>query len=136
MSDETTQNIVEEFKGSITNGEVQISLNRFMDILEENDRLKNQNRELTVEYDKNPWRKWEHFAHTVDSWRIIPRILMVFYMWMLYSSVTWFQSLSELARGEQVGATDNEAMLISVVVGAGAAWFGAYVATGGKGRGE
>lgn len=125
MADSEKTNIIEEFKGSISDGEVQIKLDRFMDILDENAKLKAENDGLISTNNINPYQRWVHLAHTLDAWRIIPRALMVFYMWMLYSSVTWFQATSD--------PTTEQSALISVVVGAGAAWFGFYVKTRGDG---
>tara|TARA_B110001454_G_scaffold213311_1_gene231270 strand:+ start:2073 stop:2381 length:309 start_codon:yes stop_codon:yes gene_type:complete len=61
-------------------------------------------------------------ARAVDSWRIFPRIFITTYIILLYKVVVWFMAL-ETPNFEQSG-------LVSIVVGAGAAWFGLYV--GGK----
>ena len=131
---ETGSGMASGFSGDFARNEVQLDLEKFLDLMKQNNTLEARVKELEAAVEANPWEKWKHLASAFDSWRVIPRALMVFYMWLLYSSVTWFQSLSDKIRLDQVGATDNEAMLISVVVGAGAAWFGAYVATGGKGK--
>jgi hypothetical protein len=46
------------------------------------------------------------------------------YIYLLYKSATWFMALPE--------PTMEQAGLISVIVGAGAAWFGLYAGTGKK----
>ena len=54
-------------------------------------------------------------AKAVDSWRIFPRISLTTYIILLYKCVIWYMELPD-----QYGAIG----LISIVVGAGAAWFG------------
>jgi len=70
----------------------------------------------------NPFAKWIHLAHAVDSWRIFPRIFITTYIVLLYKSVLWYMELPN--------PTLEQSGLISIVVGAGAAWFGLY--TGSK----
>ena len=55
----------------------------------------------------------------LDSWRIIPRLLILAYMIVFYQTCNWFMSLSD--------PNNAQAGFVSVVVGAGAAWFGLYV---------
>ena len=62
-----------------------------------------------------------HLAKAIDAWRIFPRIFLTTYIVLLYKSVIWFMELPDPSL-EQSG-------LISVVVGAGAAWFGLYAGT-------
>ena len=66
----------------------------------------------------NPYAKIIHLARAVDSWRIFPRIFITTYIVLLYKSVIWFMELPN--------PTLEQSGLISVVVGAGAAWFGLY----------
>jgi len=73
----------------------------------------------TKDLGPNPFVKWVHLAKTIDSWRIFPRIFITVYIILLYQVVNWFMSLSD-PNMEQSG-------LVSIVVGAGAAWFGLYV---------
>ena len=63
----------------------------------------------------------------LDSWRIVPRLLILSYMIVFYQTCNWFMNL-DLPNNAQAG-------FVSVVVGAGAAWFGLYV-NGGKSRVE
>ena len=70
----------------------------------------------------NPFAKWIHLAHAVDSWRIFPRIFILTYIVLLHKSVLWYMELPN--------PTLEQSGLISIVVGAGAAWFGLY--TGSK----
>jgi len=67
----------------------------------------------------NPYKKWIYLAQAVDSWRIWPRAFMTVYIILVYKVVTWFMDIPE--------PNMNQAGLISVIVGAGAAWFGLYL---------
>ena len=75
----------------------------------------------TVDSSKNPWQKWIFLAQAVDAWRIFPRAFLSIYMFLLYFATFWFMDLPDPSL-EQSG-------LISVLVGAGAAWFGLYAGT-------
>lgn len=66
----------------------------------------------------NPYAKIIHLARAVDAWRIFPRLFLTVYIILLYKTVIWYMELPDPSM-EQSG-------LISVVVGAGAAWFGLY----------
>ena len=58
-------------------------------------------------------------AGLLDKFRVIPRLVMLAYIFAFYKSVTWFMQL--------VDPTNAQAMFISSIVGAGAAFFGLYV---------
>ena len=73
---------------------------------------------------QNPYQKWIHLARAVDSWRIFPRLFLSVYIFLLYYSTMWFMSLED--------PTLEQSGLISIIVGAGAAWFGLYAGTGKK----
>ena len=66
----------------------------------------------------NQYQRWIDLAHMVDQWRIFPRVFITTYIYLLYKVVIWYMNLSAPSM-EQSG-------LVSVVVGAGAAWFGLY----------
>ena len=72
----------------------------------------------------NPYAKVIHLARAVDSWRIFPRIFISTYIYLLYKVVLWYMAL-EAPSMEQSG-------LVSIVVGAGAAWFGLYTGSRSK----
>ena len=55
----------------------------------------------------------------LSNWRTVPRLMMVLYGFAFYEVVTWFMALDN--------PNNAQAGLVSVVVGAGAAWFGLYV---------
>ena len=55
----------------------------------------------------------------LSAWRIIPRLLILSYMIVFYQTCNWFMSLPD--------PNNAQAGFVSVVVGAGAAWFGLYV---------
>lgn len=78
----------------------------------------------TKNINDNPYSKWIHLAHAFDAWRPFPRMFIVLYLYMVYRVIEWYIALPDPSM-EQSG-------LISVVVGAGAAWFGLYVSSGGK----
>jgi len=81
----------------------------------------------TVELGINPYQKWIHLARAVDAWRIFPRLFLTVYIFLLYYSTMWFMSLPDPSL-EQSG-------LISIIVGAGAAWFGLYAGTSNSSKG-
>jgi len=64
----------------------------------------------------------EAFPYWFDKLRIFPRIFIIVYIYMFYDVVQWFMSLQE--------PNMAQAGLVSVVTGAGAAWFGLYVNSG------
>jgi len=55
----------------------------------------------------------------LSAWRIIPRLLILSYMIVFYQTCNWFMDLAD--------PNNAQAGFVSVVVGAGAAWFGLYV---------
>ena len=55
----------------------------------------------------------------LDKLRIFPRLFITVYIWMFYDVVQWFMALP--------APTNQQAGLVSIIVGAGAAWFGLYV---------
>ena len=67
--------------------------------------------------DEPTW--YNKLAGMLDKFRIIPRLVMIAYCWAFYASVNWFMHLSD--------PTNSQAMFISTIVGAGAAFFGLYV---------
>jgi len=69
----------------------------------------------------NPYVKVIHLARAMDAWRIFPRIFITTYIVLLYKCVIWFMALPN--------PTLEQSGLISVVVGAGAAWFGLYTSS-------
>ena len=72
----------------------------------------------------NPYAKIIHMARAVDSWRIFPRIFITTYIILLYKCVIWYMNLPN--------PTMEQSGLISIVVGAGAAWFGLYTGSSKK----
>ena len=65
------------------------------------------------------WHKW---AEVIDSFRIFPRLLIITYIVLILTGAFWFMGL--------VDPTATQAGFMSVLVGAGAAWFGLYVNSG------
>jgi hypothetical protein len=72
----------------------------------------------------NPYARWIHLARAVDAWRIFPRAFLTVYIVLVYKTVIWYMGLDAPSM-EQSG-------LISIVVGAGAAWFGLYTGSSKK----
>ena len=70
---------------------------------------------------ENPWQRGIWLAQMIDSWRIFPRMFLSVYIFLLYYSTIWFMELPE--------PTLEQSGLISIIVGAGAAWFGLYAGT-------
>jgi hypothetical protein len=60
----------------------------------------------------------------MDQFRVIPRLIMLAYIYAFYSSTTWFMALAD--------PTNSQAAFISTIVGAGAAFFGLYVGKAGS----
>jgi hypothetical protein len=118
----------DRFSGDMSRNEVEIDLKKFMEMVTENNDLKREIFELTNEDRKNPWQKWVFAAKTIDAWRIIPRLFLGIYMYLLYYATFWFMDLAEPSL-EQSG-------LISILVGAGAAWFGLYTSSAAKEHGD
>ena len=114
------------FGGDMDRNEVEIDLSKFMALLQEQSTLKDRIRELEDEGTKNPHQRWIFLAQAIDSWRIFPRAFLSVYMYLLYYTTFWFMDL-EAPSFEQSG-------LISIVVGAGAAWFGLYAGTSGSSK--
>ena len=115
-----------QFAGDMDRNEVEMDLNKFMAMIEEIGQLKDKIRDLEDVKNNNPYQKWIFVAQAVDSWRIFPRAFLTVYIFLLYYTVMWFMELPEPSF-EQSG-------LISIVVGAGAAWFGLYAGTSGSSK--
>ena len=118
MSDEQDYHPSSRFGGDMSRNEVEMDFFKFMEMLQENASLKDRIRELEDVKNDNPYQKFIFVAQAIDSWRIIPRAFLAVYMYLLYFTTFWFMDLPDPSF-EQSG-------LISIVVGAGAAWFGLY----------
>ena len=75
----------------------------------------------TVDSSKNIYQGLIDLAKAVDSWRIFPRVFITTYIFLLYKVVIWYMELN--------APTMEQSGLVSIVVGAGAAWFGLYTGT-------
>ena len=115
------------FSGDMDRNEVEMDLNKFMDMIKEISDLKDKIRDLESDVNVNPHQRWIHLAKAVDSWRIFPRAFLTVYIILLYKCTIWFMALPQPSF-EQSG-------LISIVVGAGAAWFGLYAGTTNSSKG-
>ena len=112
----------EQFQGDMSRNEVEIALNKFMSMVSEIGELKAKimEMEMALEPD-NPWQRWIWLSNMVDAWRKFPRAFLSVYMFLLYYCTIWFMELPE--------PTLEQSGLVSIIVGAGAAWFGLYAGT-------
>ena len=109
----------ERFSGDMSRNEVELDLNKFMAMVTEIGELKAKIMELENDKEpENPWQKWIWLSGMIDAWRIFPRMFLTVYIVLLYKCTIWFMELP--------APTFEQSGLISIVVGAGAAWFGLY----------
>lgn len=80
----------------------------------------------TVDSSKNRYQGLIDLARAVDSWRIFPRVFITTYIFLLYKVVIWYMALQS--------PTMEQSGLVSIVVGAGAAWFGLYTGSSKKSK--
>ena len=111
----------ERFSGDMSRNEVEIDLNKFMEMIQENNELKQKIFMLENEDKVNPWQRWIHLSAMIDAWRIFPRAFLSVYIFLLSYATMWFMELPD--------PTLEQSGLISIIVGAGAAWFGLYAGT-------
>ena len=64
-------------------------------------------------------KTWYNLAEGFDKWRVFPRLLITLYGIAFYRTTEWFMTLPD--------PTNAQSAFVSVIVGAGAAWFGLYV---------
>lgn len=112
----------DRFQGDMSRNEVEIDLNKFMAMVSEIGELKQTIMEMENEKEpENPYQKWIWLSNMIDAWRIFPRAFLSVYIFLLYYATMWFMELPD--------PTLEQSGLISVIVGAGAAWFGLYAGT-------
>jgi len=112
----------ERFSGDMSRNEVEIDLNKFMAMVSEIGELKQTIMEMENEREpENPYQRWIWLSNMIDAWRIFPRAFLSVYIFLLYYATMWFMDLPE--------PTLEQSGLISIIVGAGAAWFGLYAGT-------
>jgi hypothetical protein len=112
----------ESSHGDMSRHEVELDLNKFMAMVQEIGELKAKIMEMEMALEpENPWQKYIWFSNMVDAWRIFPRAFLSVYMFLLYYCTIWFMELPE--------PTLEQSGLVSIIVGAGAAWFGLYAGT-------
>lgn len=63
-------------------------------------------------------------AEMIDAWRIIPRVLIIGYVYLMYHIVMWYMTLPE--------PSTQHTAFVSAVIGVGTAIFGLYTGTGKK----
>lgn len=112
----------DRFQGDMSRNEVEIDLNKFMAMVSEIGELKQTIMEMENEKEpENPYQRWIWLSNMIDAWRIFPRAFLSVYIFLLYYATMWFMELPD--------PTLEQSGLISVIVGAGAAWFGLYAGT-------
>ena len=84
----------------------------------------NESKKKEQSQEVNRYQKWIDMARAVDQWRIFPRIFISTYIYLLYAVVIWYMDLHN--------PTMEQSGLVSIVVGAGAAWFGLYTGSSKK----
>lgn len=97
--------------------------------MEENVQTKKVRLDLDIDTTVNKnnyYQKIIDLAIAIDAWRIFPRAFITVYIFLLYEVTIWFMQLSE--------PTTQQASLLSVMTGVGAAWFGLYTKTKGDGN--
>ena len=80
---------LDRFQGDMSRNEVELDLSKFMELLQEQSKLKDRIRELEDQDTRNPWQKFIFMAQAVDSWRIFPRLFLSVYIFLLYYSTMW-----------------------------------------------
>ena len=112
----------DRFAGDMSRNEVVIDLKKFMSMVTEIGDLKAKIMEMDMAKEPdNPWQRWIWFSNMIDAYRIFPRAFLSIYMFLLYYCTIWFMELPE--------PTLEQSGLVSIIVGAGAAWFGLYAGT-------
>ena len=86
-------------------------------------------------------------AEMIDSWRLIPRLILLGYSWLLYTTVNWYMELKPSIPNEVLflvtsvsdakeliieAPTTQHAVLLSAVIGVAAIVIGLYTNTGRK----
>ena len=78
----------ERFSGDMSRNEVEIDLNKFMELVTENSNLKAEITEMKANREPdNPWQKWIFLSNMIDAWRIFPRAFLSVYIFLLYYTV-------------------------------------------------
>ena len=113
----------EKFSGDMSRNEVEIDLSKFMEMVTENNDLKQKIWELEHDSKVNLNRN----IFLVKGCRCMENILRTFlsvYIFLIYFVVMWFLDLPD--------PTMEQSGLISILVGSGLAWFGLYVNSAAK----
>ena len=93
--------------------------------------------------DIHKFRKWHMtIAEMIDAWRLIPRVLMASYSYLLYLVIKWYMELKpeildkcvsdNITDCIMMAPTTQHAALVTAVVGISAAIFALYSNSGRK----
>ena len=72
-----------------------------------------------IEINANEEKTWYNLAEGFDKWRVFPRLLISLYGYAFYRTTEWFMALPD--------PSNSQSAFVSVIVGAGAGFFGIYV---------
>ena len=114
----------EKFSGDMSRNEVEIDLSKFMEMVTENNDLKQKIWELEHDSKVNPWQKYIFLAKLLMHGEYGNKTFLSVYIFLIYFVVMWFLDLPD--------PTMEQSGLISILVGAGASWFGLYVNSAAK----
>ena len=115
----------DKFSGDMSRNEVEIDLSKFMEMVTENNDLKQKIWELEHDSKVNPWQKYIFLASVLMMHgEYDARAFLSVYIFLIYFVVMWFLDLPD--------PTMEQSGLISILVGVGAAWFGLYVNSAAK----
>ena len=101
---------------------------------------------MSVRIKVDKWRKIHlSVAELIDAWRVVPRLLVGGYSWLVYKVAVWYMNLHprmiEGCVSDNIkdcifeAPTTQHAVLITAVVGVSAAIFAFYTNTGKKWNG-
>ena len=99
----------EKFSGDMSRNEVEIDLSKFMEMVTENNDLKQKIWELEHDSKVNPWQKYIFLAKVCRCMENINKTFLSVYIFLIYFVVMWFLDLPD--------PTMEQSGLISILVG-------------------
>ena len=72
--------------------------------------------------------KWKLWAIRSNDWRLVPRVALLFYLWVCYMVLVWYMGLEDPSTQQTSFATGLWA--------ASAGWFGFYTKSGSVSKDE
>jgi len=77
---------------------------------------------MEILQDQNGKQSMTPLYEQINLYRVVPRLLVLGYSWLMYEVAFWFMSLQ--------GPTPEQAAFVSMMVGVSAAIFGLYTNSG------